>query len=64
VKLAPDGSIEDVVTGLSLPSGMTFGPEGDLYVSDFGAAAPGAGEIVRISIPEKSDDRADEHVSN
>jgi hypothetical protein len=33
---------------------MTFGPDGDLYISDFGAAAPGTGEIVRVSIPGKS----------
>ena len=54
VKLAPDGSIEDVVTGLSVPGSMTFGPDGDLYISDFGAAAPGTGEIVRVSIPGKT----------
>jgi hypothetical protein len=29
---------------------MTFGPDDHLYVSDFGAAAPGAGQIVRIEI--------------
>jgi hypothetical protein len=29
---------------------MTFGPDGNLYVSNFGAAAPGAGQIVRIRI--------------
>lgn len=43
------GSITDVVTGLSLPTAMTFGPNGDLYVSNLGAAPGSAGEIVRIS---------------
>jgi hypothetical protein len=54
VKLCRDGSIEDVVTGLTVPGGMTFGPDGDLYISDFGAAAPGTGEIIRVPVPEKS----------
>jgi hypothetical protein len=48
VRLGPSGKLEDVVTGLTLPTAMTFGPDGDLYVSDFGAAAAGAGEIVQI----------------
>jgi hypothetical protein len=43
------GAVTDVVTGLSVPTAMTFGPEGDLYVSNFGAATGTAGEIVRIS---------------
>ena len=37
--------------GLVVPTGMTFGPDGFLYVSNFGAAPAGAGEILRISIP-------------
>jgi hypothetical protein len=51
VRLNRAGYIEDVATGLCVPTGMTFGPDGDLYVSNFGAAPPGAGEIVRIIIP-------------
>jgi hypothetical protein len=43
------GDVTDVVTGLSLPTAMTFGPDGDLYVSNLGAASGTAGEIVRIS---------------
>jgi sugar lactone lactonase YvrE len=50
VRIDWDGTIEDVATGLTVPTGMTFGPDGDLYVSDFGAAPPGAGQIVRISV--------------
>ena len=50
VRVRYDGTIEDVATGLSLPSAMTFGPDGDLYVSNWGAAGPGAGQIVRITI--------------
>jgi hypothetical protein len=53
VRLRRSGSIQDVVTGLTLPTAMTFGPDGNLYISNFGAAAPplflpGAGEIVQV----------------
>jgi hypothetical protein len=51
VRLNRNGEIEDIATGLSVPTGMTFGPDGDLYVSNFGAAPPGAGQIVRVTIP-------------
>jgi hypothetical protein len=30
---------------------MTFGPDGALYVSNLGAAPPGAGQTLRIDIP-------------
>ena len=46
-----DKTIETVVTGLSVPTGMTFGPDGALYISNFGAAPAGAGQILRIAIP-------------
>ncbi len=51
VRLNSDGTIEDVVTGLTVPTGMTFGPDRALYVSNLGAAAPGAGQILRITVP-------------
>jgi WD40 repeat protein len=51
VRVKADGSIENVATGLVVPTAMTFGPSGKLYVSNFGAAPPGAGQIVRIDIP-------------
>lgn len=50
VRLNRNGDIEDVATGLSLPTGMTFGPDGYLYVSNWGAAPAGAGQIVRIDV--------------
>jgi hypothetical protein len=50
VRLGHSGSVKDVITGLTLPTGMTFGPDGNLYVSNFGAAAPGTGEIVQIAL--------------
>jgi len=51
VRVKADGSIQDVATGLVVPTAMTFGPDEKLYVSNFGAAPPGAGQIVRIDIP-------------
>jgi len=45
-----DGSLTDVVTGLSVPTAMTFGPGGKLYISNFGAAPPGAGQIVVATV--------------
>jgi hypothetical protein len=45
-----DGSLTDVVTGLSVPTAMTFGPDGKLYISNFGAAPPGAGQIVKAVV--------------
>ena len=48
VRLNRAGVIEDVATGLSVPTGMTFGPDGYLYVSNLGAAP--TGEILRISV--------------
>jgi glucose/arabinose dehydrogenase len=51
VRIKADGDIEDVATGLVVPTAMTFGPDGKLYVSNFGAAPPGAGQIVRVDIP-------------
>jgi len=47
-------TITTVATGLTVPTGMTLGPDGNLYVSNFGAIpAPtaGLGQIVKITIP-------------
>jgi hypothetical protein len=46
--------LEEIATGLSLPTAMTFGPDGALYVSNVGFGPPstmGMGEIVRITVP-------------
>jgi hypothetical protein len=50
VRVRHDGTIEDVATGLSVPTAMTFGPDDKLFVSNFGAAPAGMGQIVRITI--------------
>jgi len=46
------GTLQTIATGLTFPTGMTFGPDGALYVSNFGFGfPPGAGQVVRITIP-------------
>jgi hypothetical protein len=41
----------EIATGLSLPTAMTFGPDGNLYVSNNGFGFPaGQGEIVKDAV--------------
>jgi hypothetical protein len=54
----PDGGPHDrdqtvIADGLTFPTAMTFGPDGTLYVSNFGFGAPpdGEGQILRITVP-------------
>ena len=48
VRVNHEGDVEDVITGLSVPTGMTFGPDGRLYISNWGAAPAAAGAIGTI----------------
>jgi hypothetical protein len=52
VRVTDDG-LEDIATGLSLPTAMTFGPDGNLYVSNVGFGPPpvGLGQVVKITVP-------------
>lgn len=50
VRVNRNGANETVADGLFLPTGMTFGPDGALYVSNNGFGPPG-GEIIRIVLP-------------
>lgn len=45
--------LEEIATGLFLPTGMVFGADGALYVSNVGFGPPpiGLGQIVRIVVP-------------
>ncbi len=49
----PNGNKTVIATGLSLPTGMTMGPDGKLYVSNvgFGPAAIGGGQVLQVTIP-------------
>jgi len=51
VRVKRSGDIEDVVTGLAFPTGMTFGPDQRLYVSNLGIVGGAAGQILRIDVP-------------
>jgi hypothetical protein len=53
IRLDDSGNKVVVASGLSVPTAMTFGPDGKLYVSNvgFGPPVPGAGQIVRIDVP-------------
>ncbi len=51
VRVNRRGGVETVLTGLSFPSAMIFGPDEKLYVSNLGyAAPPGVGEIWQIEL--------------
>jgi hypothetical protein len=55
VRVKHSGDIEVVVDNLIVPTGMTFGPDGALYISNFGAIPAGAlpvgsGQVVRAAV--------------
>ncbi len=50
VKLDASGNQTDVATGLNLPTAMTFGPDGNIYVSSWGFGPPGMGEIDKVTL--------------
>jgi hypothetical protein len=46
-------TFKEIATGLSLPTAMTFGADGNLYVSNLGfGAPPGAGQVVKVFVPK------------
>jgi hypothetical protein len=51
-RIEHSGRLTVIATGLDLPTGMTFGPDGSLYVSNWGFGPPNMGEIVKVTIPE------------
>ena len=57
VRLHETGAIEEIVTGLVLPTGnMAFDEDGALYVSNFGAVStPGSGQIARVEVKPTED---------
>ena len=52
LRIDGSGQVETIASGLAFPTAMTFGPDGNLYVSNFGFGfPPGAGQIVKVSVP-------------
>ncbi|MEO7048131.1 MAG: ScyD/ScyE family protein [Ferruginibacter sp.] len=51
VRIDESGSRQVLVTGLNLPTGMTFGPDHKLYISNWGFGMPpnGVGQILQVS---------------
>lgn len=43
----------EIATGLSLPTAMTFGPDGNIYVSNWGFGPPpvGIGQVLKVTPP-------------
>lgn len=54
VRLEPNGSKTIIATGLDLPTGMTMGPDGKLYVSNWGLGptAVGGGQVLQVTVNE------------
>jgi hypothetical protein len=52
VRISPSGDVDVIATGLFLPTAITFGPDGNLYVSNVGFGPPpvGLGEVLKIEI--------------
>ena len=54
VRIDGKNKTTEIASGLFLPTAMTFGPDGNLYVSNVGFGPPpaGLGQVVKITLPE------------
>jgi hypothetical protein len=50
LRVDPSGAVEEIVTGLNVPTALTIGPDGAVYISNFGAAPAGLGQILRVDV--------------
>ncbi len=55
VRFDRDGSRHVLVTGLFLPTAMIMGPDGNLYVSNYGFGPPpvGLGQVLKVELPRE-----------
>jgi hypothetical protein len=53
IRIEPSGNRTLIASGLFLPTAMTFGPDGALYVSNIGFGPPpnGIGQVLKITVP-------------
>jgi sugar lactone lactonase YvrE len=53
IRIDASGNRNLIASGLFLPTAMTFGPDGALYVSNIGFGPPpnGIGQVLRITVP-------------
>lgn len=51
IRIDPSGTRQVIVSGLDFPTAMTFGPDNNLYVSNWGFGPPaiGGGQVLQIS---------------
>jgi hypothetical protein len=52
LRINPSGEVQEILTGLVVPTAMTIGPDGAVYISNFGAAPPGLGQIIRVDVTD------------
>jgi hypothetical protein len=60
VRIEHSGAQTTIATGLSFPTGMTFGPDGALYVSNLGFGGAGAGQILKVTVPSGGQDNGND----
>jgi hypothetical protein len=54
VRIDGKNQTTEIANGLLLPTAMTFGPDGNLYVSNVGFGPPpvGLGQVLKVTVPE------------
>jgi hypothetical protein len=55
IRILPNGKQEILIDAggpLFFPTGMTFGPDGALYIANIGFAVPGAGQIIKVELTD------------